>query len=198
MQFYGKIILVPNLIVFEKVEIASPGKWNARLRREKSFEAENAKLWSRDQVSEDSSSIQCFYVWHLKYRHIHPAYALPHIGFYSSAKLLPYTSQYLDNSIEAISFQNWLETLADLRPNKCRKVFPILAVVVAQLVERSLPTPEICGSNPNIGKIISTNCTIENRKDTNKENKDKKRPVLAHLKKKDFLVFMSVGLNITF
>ena len=26
-------------------------------------------------------------------------------------------------------------------------------VVVAQLVERSLPTPEICSSNPNIGKI---------------------------------------------
>ena len=23
----------------------------------------------------------------------------------------------------------------------------------AQLVERSLPTPEICGSNPNIGKV---------------------------------------------
>ena len=28
-----------------------------------------------------------------------------------------------------------------------------LAVVVAQLVERSLPTPEIRGSNPNIGKF---------------------------------------------
>ena len=26
-------------------------------------------------------------------------------------------------------------------------------MVVAQLVERSLPTPEICGSNPNIGKL---------------------------------------------
>ena len=32
------------------------------------------------------------------------------------------------------------------------------AVVVAQLVERSLPTPEIRGSNPNIGKVLSTNC----------------------------------------
>ena len=32
------------------------------------------------------------------------------------------------------------------------------AVVVAQLVERSLPTSEIRGSNPDIGKILSTNC----------------------------------------
>ena len=30
------------------------------------------------------------------------------------------------------------------------------AVVVAQLVEQSLPTTEILGSNPNIGKILST------------------------------------------
>ena len=29
----------------------------------------------------------------------------------------------------------------------------VAAVVVAQLVERSLPTPEFCGSNPVIGKI---------------------------------------------
>ena len=33
-------------------------------------------------------------------------------------------------------------------------------VVLAQLVERSLPTPEIDGSNPNNGKILSTNCTF--------------------------------------
>ena len=32
------------------------------------------------------------------------------------------------------------------------------AVVVAQLVERSLPTPEIRGSNPNSGKVLFTNC----------------------------------------
>ena len=38
------------------------------------------------------------------------------------------------------------------------------AVVVAQLVERSLPTPEIRGLNPDIGKKISTNCTIEKMK----------------------------------
>ena len=42
------------------------------------------------------------------------------------------------------------------------------AVVVGQLVERSLPTPEIRGSNPNIGKILSTNWTFK-RKDENKE-----------------------------
>ena len=54
------------------------------------------------------------------------------------------------------------------------------AVVVAQLVERSLPTSEISGSNPDIGKIfytrISTNC--------NKIEKTKikeKRPGMAHL-----------------
>ena len=54
------------------------------------------------------------------------------------------------------------------------------AVVVAQLVERSLPTSEIRGSNPDNGKIfyirISTNC--------NKIEKTKikgKRPGMAHL-----------------
>ena len=36
-----------------------------------------------------------------------------------------------------------------------------LAVVVAQLVELSLWTPEIRSSNPNIGKILSTNCTFK-------------------------------------
>ena len=40
--------------------------------------------------------------------------------------------------------------------------------IVAQLVERSLLTPEIRGSNPDIGNIRSTNSTI-NRKDGNKE-----------------------------
>ena len=49
------------------------------------------------------------------------------------------------------------------------------AVVVAQLVERSLPTSEICSSNPEIGKILSTNCIIE------KTKIKKKRPGMAHL-----------------
>ena len=35
------------------------------------------------------------------------------------------------------------------------------AVVVAQLVELSLLTPEICGSNLNMVKILSTNCTFK-------------------------------------
>ena len=51
------------------------------------------------------------------------------------------------------------------------------AVVVAKLVERSLPTPEIRGSNPNIGKLLSTNCTL-NRKDENKEKEAGNGPSL--------------------
>ena len=42
-------------------------------------------------------------------------------------------------------------------------------VVLAQLVERLLPTPEIRGTNPIIRKILCTNCTIKNRKDERKE-----------------------------
>ena len=38
------------------------------------------------------------------------------------------------------------------------------AVVVVQLVEQLLPTPEIRGSNPEIGKVLSTNCTLEKTK----------------------------------
>ena len=46
------------------------------------------------------------------------------------------------------------------------------AVVVAQLVERSLPTPEVRGSNPVIGKLLhwtfnclpSVNCVLKRRK----------------------------------
>ena len=40
------------------------------------------------------------------------------------------------------------------------KILVLMAVVVAKLVELLLPTTEICGSNPNIGKILSTSCTI--------------------------------------
>ena len=45
----------------------------------------------------------------------------------------------------------------------------IRAVVEAQLVEQSHLTPETCGSNPNIGKILFTNCTIEKKKRKEKE-----------------------------
>ena len=56
------------------------------------------------------------------------------------------------------------------------------AVVVAQLVKRLLPTPEIRGSNPNIGKFYLPIVNL-NRKDENKEKEPeygpsfKRRPV---------------------
>ena len=43
------------------------------------------------------------------------------------------------------------------------------AVVVAQLIKRSLPIPEIRGSYPDIGKILSTYNTIEKTKIKKKE-----------------------------
>ena len=46
---------------------------------------------------------------------------------------------------------------------------------MAQLVEQSLLTPEIRGLNPDIGKILSTNCTIE------KTKIKKKRSGMTHL-----------------
>ena len=49
------------------------------------------------------------------------------------------------------------------------------AVVVAQLVERLLTTPEIRNLNPEISKILSTYCNIE------KTKIKKKRPGMAHL-----------------
>ena len=49
-----------------------------------------------------------------------------------------------------------------------------MAVVVAQLEERSPPTPEICGLNPDNGNFINQ---LYNRKDENKE----KRPGMARL-----------------
>ena len=53
------------------------------------------------------------------------------------------------------------------------------AVVVAQLVERLRPTPEICSSSPEIGKILSTNSTIE--KDKNNEKDAGNGPSLKNL-----------------
>ena len=51
-----------------------------------------------------------------------------------------------------------------LQANVLKQRKSLLAAVVAQLVERSLPTPEICGLNPDIGKILSTNYTVEKTK----------------------------------
>ena len=53
-------------------------------------------------------------------------------------------------------------------------------VAVAQLVERSLLTPEIGCSNPNIGKILSANYIIE------KTNIKKQRQEWPIFKKKHF------------
>ena len=60
---------------------------------------------------------------------------------------------------------------------RCRK-----AVAVAQWAKQSLPTPEIPGSNPDIGiELFRTYiCQLLSRKD---ENKEKKRPVMAQLNK---------------
>ena len=48
---------------------------------------------------------------------------------------------------------------------------------MAQLVERTLPTPKMRSLNPDVGKILSTNCTIEKMKIKNK------RLGMAHLRK---------------
>ena len=61
--------------------------------------------------------------------------------------------------------------LREREPNKPSK--PTWAEVVAHLVERLLPTPKICGSNPD--KILSANCTLE------KTKIKKKRPILKNL-----------------
>ena len=58
---------------------------------------------------------------------------------------------------------------------KMHKAAKLEAVVVGQLVERSLPTPEIRSSNPDISEILSSNCKIEQTKI------NKKRPGMAHL-----------------
>ena len=56
-----------------------------------------------------------------------------------------------------------------------QKLFLFRIVVVGKLIECSLPTPEIRGSSPGVGKIISTNCTVE------KTKIKKKWPGMAHL-----------------
>ena len=65
------------------------------------------------------------------------------------------------------------------------------AVVVAQLVERSLPTPEIRGSNPNIGKIYLP-IVIKLKKTKIK----KKRPGMAHLSKKKIRYLAAWAINL--
>ena len=51
------------------------------------------------------------------------------------------------------------------------------AVVVAELVEQSLPTPEISSSNPNIGKTLSyLSIVLLNNKDNIKEKEARNCP----------------------
>ena len=59
-------------------------------------------------------------------------------------------------------------------------------MVVAQLVERSLPTPEVRGSNAVIGNfMLNIYCQLY-RKDENRLTE--KRPGMARLKNKPFLL----------
>ena len=63
----------------------------------------------------------------------------------------------------------------------CNNILCCRAVVVTQLSERSLPTPEVCSSNPVIGELlyrIFVYCQLYW-----KDEKKKKRPGMAQLKK---------------
>ena len=74
----------------------------------------------------------------------------------------------------------------------CLKDFP--AVVVAQLVERSLPTPEVRGSNPFTGKIHITNLPSTVWKDQNKENE----AGIGHIKRSLFCPIIWLNYSLTF
>ena len=63
-------------------------------------------------------------------------------------------------------------------------------MVVSQLVEGSVPTPEIRHSNPNISKVLSTYFKL-NRKDDNKEKEAEKGP-LKKMKANIELIMLSV------
>ena len=62
------------------------------------------------------------------------------------------------------------------------------AVVVAQLVEGLLPTPEIRGSNPNTCKVLFTNCEL-NRRDDNNNEEAGKGPSLKKMAEKNVFHF---------
>ena len=66
------------------------------------------------------------------------------------------------------------------------------AVVVAQLVERLLPTPEIHRLQPIISKVLSTNCTVKNRK---AESKEREAGNCPSLKKIERLIRDQVGVE---
>ena len=60
------------------------------------------------------------------------------------------------------------------------------AVVVVQLVEWSLPTPEVCGSNHAMGKLLCRAFVIYQLIE---KTKKRKRPEMAHLKINRFALF---------
>ena len=64
------------------------------------------------------------------------------------------------------------------------------AVVVAQLVEGLLPTPEIRGSNPNTCKVLFTNCELNRRDDNNNEEAGKGPSLKKMAEKNVFLFFL--------
>ena len=63
---------------------------------------------------------------------------------------------------------------------------------VAQLVEQWFSTPEIRGSNPVLGQILSTNGTNKNRIDKNKEKEAGNGPSLKRKKKEDNSSFLKI------
>ena len=69
---------------------------------------------------------------------------------------------------------------------------------MAQLVERSLPIPEVRGSNPVIGKILYLYWTfVYCQLCFEKTKKKKKRPGVVHLKKKIIMFTSAWDLKIT-
>ena len=60
------------------------------------------------------------------------------------------------------------------------------AVVVVQFLEWLLSTPEVSGSNPVFSKIYIEHCVLSTV--LKKDNKEKKRPRMAHLKTTIFLL----------
>ena len=88
---------------------------------------------------------------------------------------------------------SFYRTLQPIQPEI--KDVKLRAVVVAQLLERSLPTQEIRGSNSTLGKILSTNCVIEKTKKEKKEKRGWECPTFRKGPKvNDFLDFRGGGL----
>ena len=76
----------------------------------------------------------------------------------------------------------------------------VWAVVVAQLVERSLPIPEVCSSNSVIGKNLFTLniCLLSTVywKDENKEKEAGNGPLKKNIKANETLVNLAVKINL--